>query len=146
MQKILKNLTGRRRMAAVVVVLAVLIGGYYGVRALAANNNGQLKASGTIETVNVDVSPELAGKVQAVNVDEGQSVKAGEALLVLDDTLLAEQIKASSAGLDSAQAASMTAENALNIAQAQYQQTLMSALAADKQTSAGGLVLDAEGI
>ncbi len=134
MQKILKDLRGRRRMAGVVVVLAVLIGGYYGVRALAGNNNGQLKASGTIETVNVDVSPELAGKVQAVNVDEGQSVKAGEALLVLDDTLLLEQIKASSAGLDSAQAASMTAENALNIAQAQYQQTLMSALAADKQS------------
>lgn len=116
-------------VGALVVVLAA----YYGVRALAGRENGQLKASGTIETVSVNVSPEESGKVKEVKVAEGQEVKAGEALLVLDDTLLGEQRKAAAAGLESAQAASRTAENALNIAQAQYQTTLEAELAAGKK-------------
>ncbi len=111
----------------IVIVLALLIGGYYGVRALTANTNGQLKASGTIETVNVDVSPELAGKVKEVQVDEGQTVKAGDVLLVLDDALLQEQIKAAAAGAQAAKSAALTAQSAYASAQAQYQIALTTA-------------------
>ena len=50
------------------IVLVVIIGGYYGVRALTGGNNGALKASGTIEATTVNVSPELAGKVDQVLV------------------------------------------------------------------------------
>jgi multidrug resistance efflux pump len=114
------------------IVVALLVGGYYGVRALANGSGGPLKASGTIETVSVNLSPELSGRVKEVLVDEGQAVKSGEALLVLDDTLLQQQRKVAAAGLDSSKAASQTAQNALDIAQAQYQNTLETALAKGK--------------
>ena len=117
------------RRACLIIAVVVLIAGYYGVRALTANGSGQLKASGTIETVSVNISPELSGKVKEVLVEEGQSVKAGDALLVLDGTLLQEQRKVAAAGLESAKAASQTAANALEIAKAQYQQALEAALA-----------------
>ena len=122
-----------RRVVLGALVALVVIVGYYGVRALTSAGNGQLKASGTIETVSVNVSAELSGKVAEVLVGEGQTVKAGEALLRLDDALLREQRKASAAGLEAARAAGQTAKNALEIARAQYQQTLEAALAQGKK-------------
>ena len=119
-------------IVAGVVVLA--IAAYYGVRALRASGSTELKASGTIETVTVNISPELSGRVLEVKVDEGQSVKAGDALLVLDGTLLQEQRKVAAAGLESAQAGGRTAGNALEIAKSQYQQALEAALVAGKAT------------
>lgn len=116
------------------IAVVVLIAAYYGVRALVAGDGGQLKASGTIETVSVSISPELSGKVKEVLVDEGQPVKMGEALLVQDDTLLKGQRKVAAASLGSVQAASQTTENALNIAKAQYQTTLEAELAQGKKT------------
>src|SRR5512135_279815 len=101
-----------RRVVIGIVVVALLIAGYYGVRALTGTNDGQLKASGTIETVTVNVSPELSGKVSQVLVDEGSLVKQGDPVLVLDDTLMLEQRKVTQAALDSAKAASATAQNA----------------------------------
>jgi HlyD family secretion protein len=104
----------------VAIVLVVLIGGYYGVRALTGGSNGALKASGTIEATTVNVSPELAGKVQQVLVEEGQSVKTGQSLFRLDDTLLKAQRDASAAGLQAAQTAALTTQAAYASAQAQY--------------------------
>jgi multidrug efflux pump subunit AcrA (membrane-fusion protein) len=118
----------RRVMIAAAVVL-VVIAGYYGLRTVTGSSNGQLKASGTIETVTVNVSPELSGKVNQVLVDEGQTVKLGQPVLILDDTLLQGQRKVAQSALESAQAASQTAQNALDIAQAQYQTTLEAQLA-----------------
>ncbi len=117
-----------------VIVVALIIAGYYVARALTGSSNGQLKASGTIETTTVNVSPELSGKVSQVLVDEGMAVKAGAPVLVLDDSLMQDQKKVTEAALQSAQAASETAQNALNIAQAQYQSTLTTALAQGKKT------------
>lgn len=128
-------MNNRKILAAVVIGLVViLLGSYFGVRALTNNTNSALKASGTIETVNVDISPEVAGKAQDVRAVEGQTVKAGDVLIVLDDTLLLEQRKVAAAQLDTARAASQTAANALSITQAQYQQTLETALTQDQQT------------
>lgn len=105
-------------------VMVMLVAGYYGVRALTNNANGQLRASGTIEAVDVNVSPELAGKVKEVSVDEGQAVKEGDLLFRLDDTLLKQQRDAAAAGLQAAKSAAQTAEAAYASAQAQYQVTL----------------------
>lgn len=126
---------GRRsRMIIGAIILVVVIAGYYGVRAVTASQDSPLKASGTIETTTVNISPELAGKVQEVRVSEGQSVQAGDVLLVLDGTLLTQQRAVAAAGLASAQAASGSAQQALVIAQSQYQQTLEAALKSDKKT------------
>jgi HlyD family secretion protein len=133
MRNILKNL--RARPAVLIgIVLVLLIGGYYGVRALANNSNGQLKASGTIETVDVNISSEVSGKVKEVLVDEGQTVKAGAPLLVLDDTLLKAQQAAAQAGLNAAKSAALTAQAAYASAQSQYDIAMTTARSQAKPT------------
>ena len=112
---------GRRSRLFIVAGIVVLaIAGYYVVRAVAGGNNSALKASGTIEATTVNVSPELAGKVQAVLTDEGQSVTPGQVLFGLDSTLLKTQRDAAAAGLQVAQTAALTAQAAYASAQAQY--------------------------
>ena len=121
----------RRPSVPVIVIILLLIaaGVYYGVRTLNGDGNGQLSASGTIEATVVNVSPEMAGKVKEVLADEGQSIKKGDPLLVLDDSLLAAQKQVAQSGVDSAHNALLTAQSAYNLAQAQYDATLTSARA-----------------
>ena len=114
----LKGRRSRLIVAAVVVVAAVA--GYYGLSARASSNSTALKASGTIEATSVNVSPELPGKVEAVLVEEGQSVQQGQVLFRLDGTLLSAQRQAASASLSVAQTAAQTAQAAYASAQAQY--------------------------
>ena len=122
------------RAAIIAIAVVLVVAAYYGIRALTTAGNGQLKASGTIEAVMVDIGPELAGQVKRVLVDEGDSVKAGSPMVVLDDSLMQEQRKAAEAALESSRAASQTSENSLSIARAQYQQTLEASLAQGRQT------------
>jgi multidrug resistance efflux pump len=120
-----------------VIILLVLIisaGIYYGTRALNRDDNSQLRASGTIESVVVNVSPEMAGKVKEVFVGEGQPVKAGDPVFSLDDSLLTSQRAVAAAQLDSALTGVQAAENTLETAQSQYQITLEAALAQGKST------------
>ena len=116
----------------VIIVLVVAVGIYFGVRTLNGNGNGLLNASGSIESVVVNVSPEMAGKVKDVLVSEGQLVNAGDPLLHLDDSLLSAQRAVASAQLDSAKAALTTAQAAYDTAQQQYDTTLTNALASEK--------------
>jgi HlyD family secretion protein len=119
-----------------ILVLLIILGtiGYFGFRSLKPTDTGQLKASGTIESVTVNISPEMAGKVKEVLVTEGQSVKAGDPLLSLDDSLLAAQHVVASAQVDSANAALNTAQAAYATSQQQYDMSLTNALAAEKAT------------
>lgn len=118
------------RILVALIVLSTI--GYYAFRSLNAQADGELAASGTIESVTVNVSPEMAGKVTEVLASEGQPVKAGDALLRLDDSLLVSQRAVSAAQLESAVAARQAAENSLATAQSQFQITLEGALAQDK--------------
>ncbi len=111
----------RRIPIIVLVVVVIAVAAYYGVRAMnPAASSSALKASGTIEATTVNISPELAGKVQEVLVDEGQSVQQGQVLFRLDGTLLQAQRQAAAAGLSVAQTAAQTAQAAYASAQAQY--------------------------
>jgi len=120
------------RILVLLIVLSTI--GYFAFRSLQTTDSGQLKASGTIESVTVNVSPEMAGKVKEVLAEEGQPVKAGDPLLSLDDSLLTAQRAVASAQLDSAKAALNTAQAAYETAQQQYDATLTGALAAEKAT------------
>ncbi len=120
----------RPPIAAIIIIgLAILVGAYFGIRALTNKDNGALTASGTIESTVVNVSPEMAGKVKEVLLDEGQPVKAGDPLFVLDDSLLAAQRQVAQSGVDAAHNALLTAQSAHNLAQAQYDATLTAARA-----------------
>ena len=115
--------------AIILVVLIIAAGIYYGVRTLNADGNGALSASGTIESTVVNISPEIAGKVKDVLVNEGQSIKSGDPLLSLDESLLAAQRTVAQSGVDSARSALLTAQSAYDMAQAQYDATLSTARA-----------------
>ena len=111
----------RRVIVIIVIVLVLIIGGYYGVRALTGGNNSALsRPSGTIEATTVNVSPELAGKLDQVLVQEGDQVQAGAPLFRLDATLLKAQQAAAMAALGEAKSAALTAQAAYQWAQAQY--------------------------
>jgi HlyD family secretion protein len=118
----------RPPLPAIILILLVIAAGiYYGVRALHSNENENLSASGTIESVVVNVSPQLAGRVKEVLFEEGQPVKMGDPLLSLDDSLLAAQREVAQRGVDSAHQALLTAQSAYNLAQAQYDATVTTA-------------------
>jgi multidrug resistance efflux pump len=121
------------RILVVLIILSAI--GYYAFRSMnTTTSDGQLKASGTIESVTMNISPELAGKVQEVLVVEGQTVKTGDPLLSIDDSLLTAQRAVASAQVDSANAALNTAQAAYATAQQQYDTNLTNALAAEQNT------------
>jgi multidrug efflux pump subunit AcrA (membrane-fusion protein) len=126
----LKKLS-RAQIVMIVVFLAAII--YFVVLVVSNKSDGKLRASGTIEAVEVNVSAETSGKVKEVLVEEGQAVKTSDALLNLDGSLLMAQRAVASAQLDSANAGVATSQNALAAAKAQYQVVLQTALTQDKK-------------
>jgi membrane fusion protein YbhG len=117
----------RPQIIMIVAFLAAAL--YFGFRVYSNRDDGKLRASGTIEAVEVNVSPETAGKVKEALVEEGQTVKAGDPVLQLDDSLLTAQRQVAESGVDSAQNSLLAAQNAYNLAQAQYDATVTSARA-----------------
>jgi len=77
-----------------------------------------LKASGTVESIQVVIAPEVGGRVSEVLVEEGQTVQAGSPLFRLEETVWLAQKNAASASLDTALASLETASTALGTAQA----------------------------
>jgi HlyD family secretion protein len=71
-----------------------------------SNNGGNilLEESGTIETTDVVLSSQTAGKVINLSADEGTRVKQGDTLLVIDHELLDLQLKQAEASADIAKA------------------------------------------
>lgn len=75
------------------------------------NDSARIVASGTIEMIEVDVSPQVAARVVAVLVEEGQAVEAGDTLATLtQSTTRAEvaghlaRVRAADASLQEARA------------------------------------------
>lgn len=96
-----------RRILPIVLILALVGGGvyyYFRIYSPAQAASGALAASGTIETTTTNVSPEVSGRVVAVNFQEGDAVHAGDVLVRLDPTLLQAQRKQAAAALAAAQA------------------------------------------
>ncbi len=106
--------------ALLLVALAVLGYWYFWIRPASAAESS-LSASGTIEAVQVQISPELGGKAVSVRVSEGDSVKAGDVLLELDTSLLKAQRTQAAAALEIARANAAAAQ--ANTAAAQAAQT-----------------------
>ncbi|MDD5089131.1 MAG: hypothetical protein PHI18_10100, partial [bacterium] len=73
--------------------------------------------SGTLEATEVDVAATLAGRACAVRAALGESVKAGDTLIVLDTDLLALQREQAAANRASIHAQLRVAEDALRQAQ-----------------------------
>lgn len=112
----------------VLALLVVLAAAWYLVAEKRAEN-GKLAASGTIEAVQVRVSPEVAGRVTEVYVQEGDLVQAGDPLFRLNGTLLLAQREVALTTVELTEAAVQTALAAEASAQAQYDLALAAAQA-----------------
>ncbi len=120
----------RLSRAQIIMIVAFLVAAlYFGFRVFSNRDDGKLRASGTIEAVEVNVSPETAGKVKEALVEEGQPVKAGDPVLRLDESLLTAQRGVAQSGVDSAHNDILTAQGAYNLAQAQYDAAVTAARA-----------------
>lgn len=127
-----------RRIVPVVIILAVLALILYWVFWVipASAQNGVLSASGTIESVQIQIAPELSGKVLDVLVSKGDVVKEGDVLLVQDTSLLMTQRAQAAAAVAVAQANATAAQENFSAAQA-------SATAADGAQTAAQAARDA---
>jgi HlyD family secretion protein len=108
------------RSLAVAALLLLAGGGYYAYRTAATADPEQryrlqvvekgdlsqgVSANGTLNpVVLVNVGTQVSGTVMKLHVDYNSQVKAGQALLELDDSLLAAQVRQSEANYRSAQA------------------------------------------
>lgn len=95
----------RRILPIVILLVALAAAGYwYFELRPAQQSTGALSASGTIEASQVQISPELSGKIIDVMVSEGDRVQAGQELVRLDQTLLLAQLEQARAAQAQAQA------------------------------------------
>ena len=135
-----------RRVIPVFVILALIAGGTYWWAQQQTQAATGLKGSGTIEAQQLNIGPEVGGRVVEVLADEGQAVKAGQVLFRLDDALLLAQRAQAEAAvqtaraqhdqllagaraqqLEAAQAAISSTQAALNGAQADFNRLLSGA-------------------
>jgi len=114
--------TNIKTLLIAVILILTIVG-------CAPTQSNALQASGQIEATEIAIAPELSGRVTDVYVSEGDSVKMGDPLLKLDDSLLTAQQQVAQSGVDSAHNALLTAQSDYNLAQAQYDATLTSARA-----------------
>ncbi|HVM71350.1 MAG TPA: efflux RND transporter periplasmic adaptor subunit [Anaerolineales bacterium] len=131
----------RRLIFPIILLLAVLAAlWYYWVRPAGSLGSAwnsllhpssaaatALTASGTVEMTEVNVAPEAAGKIMAVNVKEGDTVHVGDVLAQLDDTLLKDQRAIAASNLATAKIALAQLTSPATIASVQ------AAIAQDKQ-------------
>lgn len=112
----------------------VLLAGTAGCDALAPTSTDEgLTASGTISTSQIQVAPEVGGKVLEILAAEGDRVETGDALFRLDDEMVAAQVAQAQAAVDLAAAGVETASAALSSAQIQAEMVVQQARLADRQ-------------
>jgi HlyD family secretion protein len=99
----------RRRPAIPLVILLVLAigagGYYYWWRSAQATESTEVSASGAVEAQQYQVASVIAGRVTKVAVLEGDVVKQGQILVVLDQSALKLQVDQAEQGVKAARAA-----------------------------------------
>jgi HlyD family secretion protein len=88
-----------------IALVALIAGGvWWWTRQEARAATNELKGSGTIEATNVQIGPQVSGRVVQVTAEEGQTVKVGDVLFRLDDSTLLEQRAQAEAAIKTARA------------------------------------------
>ncbi len=96
-----------KRIIAIIVVVAVAVGGYFAYQkyfANAAGASGELGGSGTIETTQIAITPQTAGRIIEAPPNEGVPVKKGDILYRLDAATAQFQVDQAKAGQKAAAA------------------------------------------
>jgi HlyD family secretion protein len=91
----------------VIILLAAVLaaGGYFWWRSVRSTEPTELSASGAVEARQYQVASVIAGRVTKVAVSEGDVVKRGQTLVVLDQAALKLQVEQAEQGVKAAEAA-----------------------------------------
>jgi HlyD family secretion protein len=89
----------------ILIVLALGAGGYYWWRSAHATESTALSASGAVEAQQYQVASVIVGRVNKIAVSEGDVVKQGQTLVVLDQSALKLQVDQAKQGVKAARAA-----------------------------------------
>ncbi len=92
------------RVIPLVLILLIVGATIYYFNWIAAEEDGALQASGTVEAVEIVVAPEIGGRIAEILVDEGDQVKAGDVLVRFNDAMLQAQLDQAEAAQNQAQA------------------------------------------
>lgn len=98
--------------------------------------SGALKASGSVEAVEVAAAPELSGRVAEVLVEAGDTVQAGDLLVRMDGELLQAQRKRAETALQAARDGQAAGQAGVDAGQAALNAADASAKAADASATA----------
>ena len=114
------NIMSLKQNLLVYSVAVILLLGVVGCDALPLTSGEEdgLSASGVVETVDVTIAPEIAGRVVEIYVAEGDSVEEGELLFRLDDEILLSQRQLAVTSLDAAETSLATTQTGLKMAEA----------------------------
>ena len=130
----MKALANHRKMRRLIPILLVLVAGLATYRYIVTSRIPKdiVTASGTIEATEMDISPRVSGRIVVLNVDEGDSVKKGQVIAVLDAEELNARVEQTKGTLLSAEAkladlVKGSREERIREASANYQRALASA-------------------
>lgn len=101
------------------LVFSLLLALLLGVTACESNGEETLSGSGTLSALQVNVVPEVTGKIVEISVEEGSQVKAGDVLIRLEDDVLAAQAAQADAAVAVAEATLEAARAQLEYVKAQ---------------------------
>lgn len=91
----------------IILVFVVVVGGYLlysnGLLPFAANGEPNV-VSGFIEGEEIQIAPEVGGRIESIAVDEGDRVTAGQAIVRLDRAMIDAQVAQAQAALATANA------------------------------------------
>ncbi|HEY5753177.1 MAG TPA: efflux RND transporter periplasmic adaptor subunit [Chthoniobacterales bacterium] len=100
-----------RRLVLIVLILTVAAAAVYFVKQRSASENGELLVQGNIDIRQVNLGFRVGGRIKEIRVDEGDVVKAGDVIAVLEDGPYVDQVHLAEAQLGSAEAALAKAVN-----------------------------------
>jgi HlyD family secretion protein len=135
----------RSRRALLLVVLGVLVAAYVGWRVFFAAPglpDNIVAVSGRIEGDDSAVAPKSSGRILEVRVREGDTVKAGDVIAILDDDQVRAREQAARAALAEAEANARSARDQIAVLQDQLQQNQL--LTDQSKVDADGRVRQAD--
>jgi len=134
-----------RKFLPMLIVLGVVVAAlvvWKGFFASSGVPDSIVTVSGRIEGDDSAVAPKTAGRILEVRVREGDSVKAGDTIAILDDAQVRAREDAARAALTAAQASAKSAQDQIAVLQQQLQQNQL--LEAQAKLDADGRVRQAE--
>ncbi len=98
----------RKRLAPIVLLVLLLLSGYWlystGRLSLTGASDNADSVSGYIEGDEITIATEVGGRIQAIAVEEGERVTAGQTIVQLDRSLLDAQIAQAQAAVGTTKA------------------------------------------